>query len=64
MLAQFSRLVGGVLDPQLAPVVPAPGEHARVGDLLVVVGVGVGQENQKPVVALLLLHEPVHGPQR
>ena len=64
MLAQFSRLVGGVLDPQLAPVVPAPGEHARVGDLLVVVGVGVGQENQKPVVALLPLHEPVHGPQR
>ena len=56
---------GGLIRCVLHPGLPAVilGKVSGGGDLLVVVGVGVGEQDEQPVVTGAAVHQPAHGPQ-
>ena len=62
-MPQDARLGGGILDAPLAAVYIAAQGQRPDGDALVVVGAGIGQDDQQPVVGPPPPHQPAHGPQ-
>ena len=63
MSAQSRRFLGGVGHGGLAAVVPAENLISRAGETGVVVGVCVGENQQKPLLLPRPAQKPVHCPQ-
>ena len=62
-MPQDARLGGGILDAPLSAVYIAAQRQRPDGDALVVVGAGIGQDDQQPVIGPAPPHQPSHGPQ-